>query len=157
MIETNKHVNEIYKRNTSDIFIWQRYGKCNWKQCQSACCRFNVLTHIKNTSHPKEYHKMQNYHSETIANTQLRTLNRNDIIMFPRLCPHIKVEGGCMLHGKRTQPNICRYFPMNPNDGVYVAVKHVCGYNFKKVRNKNYVPKKQREIAKKAVGLKIAK
>lgn len=122
--------------NTSSKYIWQRYGSCDWKKCQSACCRFNCQRHIANNSHNKDYHKMCDYMH--IMNVQERTINGHDIYMSPRLCPYIKIEGGCMLHGKRTQPRVCKYFPMDYEDGVYIAVKHVCGYKWKKIRNPNY-------------------
>jgi len=138
MENKNNYINKIAKSNHNIKFFWKRTGSCDYVKCQSACCRFNVHKSIENNGWNKDYHKMNEYSEMTVSNVQIRKLNKHDIVMSPRLCPHIKIEGGCNLHGKRTQPHVCKYFPMTPIDGVYIAVKHVCGYKFKEIRNPNY-------------------
>ena len=142
--EKNEFINNT--KNTDDKFIYVRSGKCDSSKCQSACFRFNVNGYYKNSGHKKKYHQMSDY--QYIQGIQVRVINRHLINLTPRLCPHIKIEGGCDLHNKRTQPRVCKYFPMSPDDGVYVAVKHVCGYKFKRVKNKNYKKKKKELVDK---------
>lgn len=73
-----------------------------------------------------------------IPGIQIKTLNQHDCYLTPRLCPHINVEGGCELHNKRTQPRVCKYFPMHHEDGTYITLKHVCTYKFKEVKNNKH-------------------
>lgn len=138
---TNGFINKKWLRSTDRKFIYQRSGKCNPKKCESACCRFDHVGHTDNNGQSMDYHKMNSFRH--IRGVQTRVVNRITHYITPRLCPYIKIGGGCDLHGKRTQPTVCRDFPVTPTDGVYVACKHVCGYKFKKIRNPNY--KKQKE------------
>jgi len=131
----NEYINKLGLKS-KEKYLWVRSGKCNPVKCGSACCRFNVLGHVKNNSHAKNYHQMSDYLQHN--NIQIRVLNRSTIYMTPRLCPNIAIDGKCELHNKRTQPKVCKYFPMTPKDGVYVAVKHVCGFKFEKINNPNY-------------------
>lgn len=140
--ERNKYVNDLHKDNTTNKYLEVREGNCDYVKCQSACCRFNCQGHVKNSGHNKNYASMSDY--QNVVGLQIKSLNRQDFYLTPRLCPYIKVEGGCELHDKRTQPRVCKYFPMYPSDGVFQAVKHVCGYKFVKVRNPNYKSEKQR-------------
>ena len=79
--------------------------------------------------------------NQDVVGVQVRTINGYDLFVTPRLCPHMSFDGKCDLHGKKTQPNVCSYFPMAPTDKVYQAVKHICGYKFKKKKNPNYKTK----------------
>jgi hypothetical protein len=141
-INKNEYINDCNKYNTTDKYVYVRSGKCDYIKCQSACCRFNCQHNIKNTGHIKDYHKMCDY--QHIKSVQTKVFNKYTFYLTPRLCPHIKIEGGCELHGKRTQPRVCKYFPMSVSDGMYQAVKHVCGYKFKKVKNLNYKKEKKK-------------
>lgn len=138
--QKNEEVNKILKdAGKSDKFYWKRTGKCCWKTCQSACCRFSTQKSI-NKKAKSNWQAMGDY--QHVPNLQFRSLNGYDFYIIPRLCPHISFDGKCDLHNKKTQPRVCQYFPMHPRDGTYIALKHICGYKFKKIKNKKIVKRK---------------
>lgn len=139
--ETNNKVNKINQADAikhNDKHYHIRSGKCDYVKCQSACCRFKVCgKQIKQ----KGIYSELNVGGEKYS---LKQVNGSMFYLASFLCPHIKVEGGCELHNKpRKQPYICQHFPMLPTDGMYMIVKHVCNYKFKKVKNIKYKKKKK--------------
>ena len=137
----NDYVNKMWGKSTAKYY-YIRTGSCNYKKCQAACCRFNCLGHRPHNK--KDYHFMTDF--QHYQGVLIKKINGIDFHLSPRLCPHIAVDGKCELHKKNKQPNVCKYFPMSPNDGVYLALKHVCSYKFKKIRNPKYKKEKLERI-----------
>ena len=138
----NDYVNRLHKEraekdNLSHYYV--RSGKCDWEKCQSACCRFRCYGKVKASGKITVIHEY-----EDGASLQFRMSNGYQFTLGPFLCPSMGFNGACALHNKKSQPYICQYFPMNPDDGVYIALKHICGYKFKKAKNEKYKkPKKK--------------
>ena len=143
MVENkNEYVNKLLKttkKETSYKFYYKRTGSCNWKKCQAACCRFECVIGDKNKN-KKQYLNDFNH----IDFDELRRLNGYDVYLKAKLCSHITVDGKCVLHNSKLQPRVCTYFPMHPDDGMYISVEHVCGYKFKKLKNPYYNLKKEK-------------
>ena len=130
----NLYISKLLKEEGIRIkrkFYYKRIGKCDYKKCMSACCRFNCLSHWKTES--KDYQKMSDL--QQYQGVQTKSINGNDFYITPRLCLYISFNGKCELHNKRTQPRVCKYFPMHQTDGVYLALQHICGYKFIKIKN----------------------
>ena len=143
--EKNKYVNEILKENfikNNKKHYYVRTGSCNWKKCQSACCRFRHTGKIKISGKNKELSYKHQYHNDQGQEEQRICSNGYEHKLSPFLCPSITFDGKCKLHNKRSQPYVCQYFPMVPDDGVYIALKHICGYKFKKIKNTKWKKKK---------------
>ena len=141
--ERNKFINDMRKRDSEESnkeYYTKRIGKCVWKKCQSACCRFRSYGRIKIKG--SFISKQLNYHDDNIVQ---KASNGYIFDLSPFLCPSITFEGKCVLHGKKEQSYVCTYFPMNKDDGMYIALKHICGYKFKKVKNKKYKRDKKKE------------
>lgn len=135
--EKNKYVNNLLKEfvETNNIkYYHKRIGRCDWKKCQSACCRFHhtgmtkckgsIITKHANYHKPEdEVHKVSNGHIHTL---------------IPFLCQSISFDGRCEIHNKRDQPRVCKYFPMTPYDNMFKCLEHICSYKFIKLKNKKY-------------------
>ena len=142
MVVKNEYVNKLIKTNKKDTnykFYYKRTGRCNWKKCQAACCRFECIIGEKK----KNKSQYMNDYVATFQTTQIRHINGYDIYFKPKWCDKITLDGKCTLHNKKRQPRVCMYFPMHPDDGMYTALKHICGYKFKKLKNPYYKPKKE--------------
>ena len=133
----NIYVNKVHKdfaiKENKDYYF-QRSGFCDWKKCQSACCRFH---HVRNIDckgaiilKPSAY-----YQNHEIV---VKQIGNKIHYLKPFLCEAISLDGKCRLHNKKWQTRVCKYFPMSPDDGMYVAVESVCRFKFKKVKNKKY-------------------
>ncbi len=135
MVDKNKYINEMMK-DTKDKFYYKRIGKCDYKKCQAACCRFECVVG------EKKKHKAQYLNAYSpFGVTDIRHINGYDVYIKPKWCDKIALNGKCKLHNNKRQPRVCKFFPMVPEDGMYIALKQVCGYKFKKIKNKNYMPK----------------
>ena len=142
MINKNVYIIKLLKEDAirnNNPFYFVRKGFCDYKKCQSACCRF---THIgKNADYKKNYYNLGQFCDK--QGVQIRNVNGIDHFIVPRLCNHISFDGKCELHNKRNQPRICKYFPMHPTDSTYIILKNICGYKFYKVKNLKYKMKKK--------------
>ena len=149
MVDKNEYVNDILKpskKDTNDKTYFKRIGKCNYKKCQAACCRFECFVGQKEKK-KAQYHT--DYNREGV--TDIRHINGYDVYIKPKWCDKITLDGKCVLHNNRRQPNVCKYFPMHPTiDGMYLAVKHLCGYKFIELKNPYYNPKKEMKEEPKA-------
>ena len=120
----NEEVNKIISEQGL-----KRIGKCNPEKCQSACCRINV-----NILHPT-YSSNRYYLDDITSTRKIQKINQHwQLKITPRICRNLTTDGRCTLHDKRTQPRVCRLFPMSPRDGVYMAVKKYCGFKFIKIK-----------------------
>ena len=138
--DKNKIVTEILRKSAEERNhkkYYSRTGKCDYNQCQAACCRFKIIQAIDRTKRAIYFSDFNNE-----DNFQIRRLNGHDCYIRSKLCEHIEIDGGCIIHKSRRQPRVCRYFPMHPDDMMFIAVKGVCGFKFKKLKNKKYKEKK---------------
>lgn len=98
----------IVSLKNKDILI-QRIGKCEPKECKSACCKF---IHIESDN---SYY--QGFGEKT-----------REGIRINKVCKHLcKLK--CSLWKKKSFPEACQQFP-NPTDTVFNEVYGVCSFRF---------------------------
>lgn len=118
----------IYMLELKDKFvIVERTGKCDYKKCKNACCKFCVL------AYPHEYFEGFG----KIGN------NKRSLIMEKK-CKFLEKDGTCQKWGKKSKctdptiggmgkysgfPRACEQFP-HPDDSVFYEVMDVCTFKF---------------------------
>jgi len=136
--EKNKYVNDITKptkEDTNNKYYYKRFGKCNYKKCQSACCRFICYGTYKFN----KYHESNKY-------DKIVKIGKQEWGVDFKHCSNLTFNGLCKLHNKPSQPRVCSLFPMSPDDGVYIILKKFCGYYFKKFKNPYYKYKRKKKV-----------
>lgn len=107
---TNKEIDERYNRS----------GKCDFKKCKAACCRFYLIG-IVNTINSERY--MKGFGFKIITQNGMRKA------ILPIVCNHLDLKTyECKIQSKK--PLCCKQFPV-PEDGVYKLVADKCSYKFK--------------------------
>jgi len=145
MKDKNDYVNDLAKKcaeEDNNKHYWKRTGRCDYKKCQSACCRFHHMGGKKVNG--SILLKQHNYHEE---HTYVEKVSNGYIHQLkPFLCPSITFDGLCVLHNKRSQSRVCKYFPMSAKDKVWVALKHICSYKFEKIKNEKWKKEKVEKV-----------
>ena len=101
-----------YKKN---IYLIQREGKCDYKACDNACCRFCHIT--TNTDGWSQY--WNSFGKKTKYG-----------VKFVEDCKNLNSKTKrCKLWGDKL-PSPCEQFP-HPNDMTYLEVFDKCSFKFK--------------------------
>jgi hypothetical protein len=118
----------VWEKNTKivlvelkkEFVIVKRTGKCNYKKCKNACCKFCSAAYLKDYS--RGFFEKDVFGKE-IVKIKCNNLNKN---------------GTCKLWGKKSSkdsqtnkgfPLACKEFPI-PQDSIYWNVLDVCSYKF---------------------------
>ena len=113
---------KIYVLHFKDKFlIVKRVGKCDYKKCKSACCKFFSMD-------GKTYYQgfgKENEFGSIIVKVECKNLDR---------C------GRCPLFRTRKFPRACKQFP-HPSDGVYTHISDKCSFQFEVLYQINRVGK----------------
>ena len=93
-----------------------RKGKCQPDKCNSACCKFYMVSKTGNTDdYIKGFIDGQNKFGDHL-------IRKN--------CKHLDVKNNkCKVWGTDEFPEVCKQFP-NPSDPVYKHVFDVCTFRF---------------------------
>jgi len=90
--------------------IVKRIGKCDYKKCNSACCKFFCID-------GKTYYcgfGKENEFGSTVVKIS---------------CKNLSKDGKCKLFKTRKFPRACKQFP-HPTDGVYKHILDKCSFKF---------------------------
>jgi len=102
---------KIYMLEFKDKYVVvKRTGKCDYKKCKSACCRF---INGGNSSYWEGFGK-KNEFGKVIVDIK---------------CKNLKKNGDCSLFGTRDWPGACKQFPYL-DDGVYQHIANKCSFKF---------------------------
>ncbi len=92
-------------------YLIERIGECDYKKCNSACCRFFYLDNMGNFA---------DGFFEKVDNAYI--LKKN--------CKYLSRYGKCSVWKKENWPGACRDFPIL-NDKHYVYISEKCTIKFK--------------------------
>lgn len=95
------------------IITYTRYGMCNRRKCEAACCR---LLNLESGSFSNDNAIRPSEEQITFVNHQC-----NFLIAFTP-------SNDCSIY--RNRPSVCNEFPCSPWDLIYLKVKNVCSYWF---------------------------
>ena len=110
------YILEIKKKK----YLVRREGKCDYKKCKNACCKF--------TSH----NCGGKYSDGELVNTYVKGFSDRilgDHAIMKNRCSRLNRDGSCKLWKRKGFPGPCKEFP-HPFDGVYIAVAPVCSFKF---------------------------
>jgi len=94
------------------FLVVKRIGKCDFKKCKNACCKFCSAGYIKDYS--------------------IGFFDREDDfgnLILDRNCNNITKNGRCKLWKTKKFPNACRNFPI-VGDSIYWNVADVCSFKY---------------------------
>ena len=117
-------------------YILRRLGKCDYKKCKNACCKF-ICAGSK-------------YQRDYFLGFGKKSPCGNGVIINKR-CSRLTRKGECPLFDKKRFPVACKQFPL-PLDEVYHIVYNKCGFRFKieeELKDKINEPKEKTVINKK--------
>lgn len=101
---------------------YNRKGKCDYKKCKAACCRFMLISADSLAEGIKGYWKGHGF--------DLIYMNGKAMWLKDSPCTHLDLKTyKCKL--QKNKPIICQQFPI-PHDAVYKKVIKVCSYRFPK-------------------------
>lgn len=99
---------------------YNRKGKCDYKKCKAACCRFMLINADSLGESIKDYWKGHGF--------DLIYINGVPHWFKNSPCSHLDLKTyKCKL--QKTKPIVCQQFP-TPDDIVYKKVIKVCSFNF---------------------------
>lgn len=103
-------------------YLIKRYGKCNPKTCNSACCKFTSnCIHFYNDGNSNKLYLMN------FGNTKV-SKNKLSVLRICK-CHQLDRNGKCLLWNTKRFPDECKEFP-HPHDGVYIEVSEKCTFYF---------------------------
>ena len=103
---------------------FERTGKCNYKKCGAACCKFGVVGFIDDDA--------QETYWEALG-FKIKTMDGKRLIIHNHPCKQLNLKTlGCKIHKNKPVP--CIQFPMTL-DSVYILSRGKCSYKFKKGKN----------------------
>lgn len=100
----------IVKLKDGRKLLVKRVGKCDYKKCGNACCKYVVGF----GQFAKGFYDYKKYGSSVIN----------------KKCKHLKKNGKCDIWGTKKFPNACKQFP-HPTDAHYHITYKKCGFRFK--------------------------
>jgi len=101
-------------------YLVSRYGKCDYKKCKNACCKFISNYCGGNWSDGEPV----NVYIKGFADRML-----GDHAIFKKRCNRLNRDGSCKLWKRKGFPGPCKEFP-HPFDGVYIFTAPVCSFKF---------------------------
>ncbi len=117
---------KIYMLKFKDKYlVVRRTGKCDYKKCKSACCKFICLGESKYW----DGFGKKNEFGNIILNTKCKNLNK---------------KGECLVFKKKNFPEACKQFP-HPIDGVYKHIAEKCMFKFEILYQINRIGDKTRK------------
>jgi hypothetical protein len=96
-------------------YLVEKKGHCDYKKCNSSCCRFFLYSKSKINTYQRCFGKKTKYG-----------------LKINIKCKNLKPDNTCKLWGKSKLPIACKEFP-HPIDKMYFAVYGKCGFYFEKV------------------------
>lgn len=139
-LKLNKIKKERAEKNNNPSWM-KRVGSCNPSKCGGACCRYTVSV-LRNN---EEYQNLIHSDKGGVMHS-VKKIKDKELIVTNAVCPYMTMDCKCSMHGKKKQPYTCDVFPMHHTDGVYQAVKKLCGYRFVKVKNPKYKYKRKKKV-----------
>ena len=100
-------------------YLVTREGKCDYKKCNSACCKIFAERNHTYSDGEEGYNYLKGFSDKKIGNH----------IIFCKNCKSLDKKGACSRWNKKDFPGPCKEFP-HPFDGVYVAVLQKCSFKF---------------------------
>lgn len=109
--ETLDVKSKIYMLEFKDKYIVvRRTGKCDYKKCGSACCRFICM---QGHAYWDGFGKKNEFGS----------------IIINVKCKNLKKDGSCSLFKTKKFPGACKQFP-HPGDRLYQHIAEKCSFKF---------------------------
>ena len=99
--------------NDDEIIFSIRTGKCDYKKCGNACCKFLCF--------PGSHEYYEGFGDRGIS---------VDHIIFKKRCKYLSKNGVCQKWDKEDFPRACKQFP-HPTDNTYLEVIEKCSFKFK--------------------------
>ena len=97
-----------------------RSGKCDFKKCKAACCKFGVVGYIFDDEEEKYWKSM---------GFKIETMNGKRAIIHNHPCKQLDLKTlKCKI--QKTKSVACKQFLM-PTDAVYTRIAKKCSYIFK--------------------------
>lgn len=94
------------------FLIVKRIGKCDYKKCKNACCKFISL------SYPHSYFEGFG-----------KVNNQKTNVIIKKTCKFLCKTGTCNRWGKKDFPEACKQFP-HVSDGTFIEIMDRCTFKY---------------------------
>ncbi len=109
---------------------YKRSGKCDYKKCKAACCRFAIVGWIEDEEQGKYFKDM---------GFKIVVINGRIAIFHDKPCEQLDLKTfKCKKQNRKSVA--CKQFPMS-TDAVYQKVASKCSYKFKEGKQIKMAPK----------------